>query len=252
MNNQLKYLRKRIRRIETGNRLPRGFSLGHRSADAALPHGLLGGALHEVYAAERHAAAGTGFALMLALRLAAKNLLWVRQDFSSVPCGELSPAGFLELGLDPDRLILVRAPSALRALRAAAEALSCKALGAVLLELWGGSSALDMAASRRLSLSAARSGVSVILLNFSARPRASTAETRWLVEPESSAGEDWGPPVLSATLLRNRHGHTGRFSMEWNCDERIFREPANSRLVASDAAVGKAPPRVETGYRRAG
>jgi protein ImuA len=240
--------------LETNQGHLRGFSLGHASADAVLQRGLLSGALHEVYVAERHAAAGTGFALMLALRLASKkNILWTRQDFSAVPCGELSGMGFLDLGLDPNWLVLVRAATAIDALRAAADSISCKALGAVLLELWGETKVVDLVASRRLTLSAARSGVSIIVLNFSALPRVSTAETRWMIEPEPSAGEDWGNPIFSAALLRNRHGRTGRFLMEWSCDERIFREPANTRAMVSAIAGGtRAKSRAKTWLRRTG
>lgn len=158
MAKALKNLREKIARFETRQTSERNFSLGHETADAALERGLLPGALHEVYAAERHAAAGTGFALMLALRLAGeKTILWARQDFSAVPCGELSAMGFLDPGLDPHRLILVRAATAMGALRAAADSLSCKALGSILLDLWGQAKVLDLVASRRLTLSAAHS-----------------------------------------------------------------------------------------------
>jgi protein ImuA len=191
---------------------------------------------------------------MLALRLAGeKTILWARQDFSSVPCGELSAMGFLDLGLDPHRLILVRAATAIGALRAAADSVCCKALGSVFLELWGKTKVLDLVASRRLTLSAARSGVPVIALNFSTAPRVSTAETRWVIEPESSAGEGWGYPIVSAALLRNRHGRTGRFSMEWNCDERIFRESQNSRAMVSVASGGAgSKSRAQAWLRQAG
>jgi protein ImuA len=237
MLNQLKTLKETIRSLEADNRPHSGFSLGHAEADRALSRGLLAGTLHEVFASERHAAAGTGFALMLALRLLGKkSLLWVQQDFSALPCGRISPVGFLELGINPNRLILLRASAPLKALRAAADSISCKALGVVLLELWGESKAIDFIASRRLTLAAARSGTTVILLRIAASPRVSTAETRWMIEPGPSRGEDWGNPIFSATLLRNRHGRIACFSMEWSCDECIFREPTNSRLVVSDAA----------------
>lgn len=247
-------MREEIARLETGQAYPHGASLGHEAVDAALQYGLLPGALHEVYAAERHAAAGTGFALMLALRLAGeKNILWARQDFSAIPCGELSAIGFLDLGLDPNRLLLVRAATAMSALRAAADSISCRALSAVLLELWGETKAIDLVASRRLTLSAKRSGIPIVILNFSAAPRVSTAETRWMIAPELSTGKDWGNPIFSAALLRNRHGRTGRFSMEWSCDERIFREPQNPSLVVSSPS-GRASAELgeKEGLRRVG
>ncbi|WP_410962518.1 hypothetical protein, partial [Salmonella sp. SAL4358] len=88
---------------------------------------------HEVFAQNSsHGAAATGFALGLALRLAeGKTLLWVRQDFSALEFGEIHGAGLLELGLDPDSVILVCAADAGQVLKAAADGLSCAALGAV-------------------------------------------------------------------------------------------------------------------------
>jgi protein ImuA len=248
----LNFLREKIARLETHLPSPSGIPLGHAAADRVLERGLLPGALHEIFAAERHAAAGTGFALMLSLRLLdRKHLLWVRQDFSAIPCGEIYPPGLLELGLDPDRLILVRASTPLDALRAAADCISCKALGAVLLEVWGEHKAIDLTATRRLTLAAAQSGTTVILIRIAAAPRVSTAETRWLIEPAPSRGEDWGHPIFSAALLRNRHGRTGRFSMEWSCDQRIFREPADSRDLVSVVAGGTGQT-ARTEFRRAG
>lgn len=251
MTKSLNSLREKITRLETHLSSPSGIPLGHAGADRALAHGLLPGALHEVFAAERHAATGTGFALMLALRLLGqKHLLWVQQDFSVIPCGETHPMGLLELGFDPDRLILVRSATALDALRAAADSISCKGIGVVLLEAWGEHKAIDLTATRRLTLAAAQSGTTIILGRIAAKPRISTAETRWLIEPEPSRAEDWGNPIFSAALLRNRHGRTGHFSMEWSCDQRIFREPANSRDLFS-AVAGGTDPAVHEKFSRA-
>jgi protein ImuA len=190
---------------------------------------------------------------MLALRLAPeKNLFWVQQAFSSALCGELSPAGFLELGFDPSRLVFLRAANPMHALRAAADVLSCKALGAVVLESWGEAGVFDLAASRKLTLVAAQSGAAMIHLRLAATPCTSTAETRWLIESAPSRG-DLGHPVFSATLSRNRHGRTGRFLMEWSCDERIFREPAHPRAMAAVPADRPlAAPQAESRFKRAG
>lgn len=254
MAKTLKKLREKLARLETGPLFSSGVSLGHADADGALHHGLLSGVLHEVFAAERHVAAGAGFALMLTLRLAReKYLLWVQQDFSATLCGELSPSGFLELGFDPNRLIVLHALTPVSALRAAKDALSCKSLGAVVLESWGDPKILDLVASRRLTLAAVRSGVPIVHLRLAARPCVSTAETRWLIEPEPSRHQDWGDPIFSAALLRNRHGRTGHFLMEWSCDERIFRTPANSRDVVADVTCRPSDAvHAETRLRQAG
>ena len=45
-------------------------------------------------------------------------------DFALLEQGEISALGFLELGLDPTRFLLLRAPDAVCVLRAAADALT--------------------------------------------------------------------------------------------------------------------------------
>src|SRR5262249_41778316 len=87
-------------------------TLGHAAADRALGGGLLTDTLHEVFpAAAGDAAAASAFALMLAARVQDKNkfLLWVRQDFSALEHGEIHGAGLIELGIDPKRVLMVRA-----------------------------------------------------------------------------------------------------------------------------------------------
>jgi protein ImuA len=127
--------------------------LGHCTADETLDGGLLTGMLHEVFAHDSsHGAAATGFALGLGMRLSeAKPLLWVRQDFSALEFGELHGAGLLELGLDPDAMILVCAADPGQVLKAAAEGLSCAALGVVIAEIPAEPKLLDLVASRKLA-----------------------------------------------------------------------------------------------------
>ena len=214
--------------------------LGHREADLCLKGGLQHGVLHEVFAVVGHEASATGFAAGLAARVAAdKHALWIRQDFSAHEFGELSPTGLLELGLDPARLLLLSVANASDALRAANDALSCAALGTVVIEILGRPKILDLVASRRLTLAAAQKSVTVLLLRFGAEPDTSTAETRWLVRAAASPtqNEDWGYPAFEVDLVRNRHGKTGRWFMEWNCDGRIFQSStADHRAMVSAAA----------------
>jgi protein ImuA len=218
---------------EASSRIP----LGHSAADLCLEGGLGRGALHEVFAATGHEASATGFVAGLADRVAASRyLLWIRQDFSALEFGELSATGFLELGLDPARMLLLCVTNASDGLRAANDALSCAALGAVVIEIPGKPKLLDLMASRRLTLACAQKTVTAFLLRFGAQPDASTAETRWLIRAATSSAQDenWGHPVVEASLVRNRHGNTGHWVMEWNCDGRIFQSPAaNSGVVVS-------------------
>ena len=211
-------------------------SLGYGEVDLCLKGGLQHGVLHEVFAAIGHEAAATGFVAGLVARMAAdKQSLWIRQDFSTHEFGELSATGLLEFGLDPARLLLLSVANVSDGLRAANDALSCAALGAVVIEIPGNPKILDLVASRRLTLAAAQKSVTAFLLRFSAQPQTSTAETRWQVS--AAASEDTGYPVFEVDLIRNRHGKTGHWFMEWNCNEYIFQNatPHHSALVSASA-----------------
>jgi protein ImuA len=238
-------LRGSIERIEAHGDtcMPNRVALGHADVDATLQGGLAIGAVHEVFAEGRQSAAATGFVAGLAGRVTARRpLLWVRQDFTEIESGALSMNGLAELGLDPRLLVTVRAADVDTALRTAADALACDAVGVVVLEVWGEARPLDLVASRKLTLAAQASGVTGLLLRVAAEPLPSTAETRWIVRaahsPPASAlmpaallmpaapGSAWGAPVFDAQLVRNRHGPVGRWIMEWKCDECLFSKPA--------------------------
>jgi protein ImuA len=253
-------LRGRIERIEAAGdaHALHKVALGHAEADAALCGGLARATVHEVFAEGHQSAAATGFIAGLAGRVTARRpLVWVRQDFSEIESGALSLSGLCELGLDPRLLVTVRAPDTDAALRTAADALACDALGAVVLEVWGQARQLDLVASRKLTLAAAASGVTALLLRMAAEPRPSTAETRWIVRaahsPPATPWHAWGAPVFDTQLVRNRHGPVGRWIMEWNCDECLFSEPsAYPQPVAAAPAHRAHQAQAYTGQRRAG
>src|SRR3954468_11661707 len=231
--NTLANLRGRIERIEApaDTHALHKVALGHAEADATLCGGLARAAVHEVFAEGHQGAAATGFGAGLAGRLPPRRpLVWVRQDFSEIESGALSISGLAELGLDPRLVVTVRAADADSALRTAADALACDALGAVVLEIFGEARQLDLVASRKLTLAAQASGVTALLLRLAATPQPSTAETRWIVRaahsPPGSPFSARGAPVFDAQLVRHRHGPIGRWIMEWKCDECLFFEPA--------------------------
>ena len=182
-------LRGRIERLEAHgdahdlNKVP----LGHAAADTVLRGGLAVSAVHEVFAEGHQSATATGFIAGLSARISPRRpLVWIRQDFSELESGALSMSGLCELGLDPRLLVTVRAADTDAALRTAADALACDALGAVVLEVWGQARQLDLVASRKLTLAAQASGVTALLLRVAAEPRPSTAETRWIVRAAHS------------------------------------------------------------------
>jgi protein ImuA len=256
--NTLASLRGRIERIEApaeAHALHK-VALGHAGADAALRGGLAMASVHEVFAEGHQAAAATGFLAGLAGRVTARRpLVWVRQDFSEIESGAMSMNGLCELGLDPRALVTVRAADVDAALRTAADALACDALGAVVLEVWGPARQLDLVASRKLTLAAQASGVTALLLRLAAEPQPSTAETRWIVRaahsPPSAPWHAWGAPVLDAALVRNRHGPVGRWIMEWKCDECLFFEPATYPQPVSAAPAHRPhPAATQSAFRR--
>lgn len=223
-------------------------TLGSPALDRSLGGGLSRAALHEVQAAgTADLSAATGFSVGLATR-AARNrpILWIRQDFLDGETGRLHPPGLAELGLDPSRILLVRARDAEGVLRAGAEAARCPALGAVLIEPWGEPRILDLTASRRLALAAEASGVMTVLLRASPARQASAAHTRWQVSslPSRALEADApGNPAFGLRLLRHRGGLAEReWRVEWCRDRRSFQEqPVPAAAIASEPAADAAP-----------
>jgi protein ImuA len=246
---KIEHLRASLLPPEEARRL---MALGHAGADGALGGGIRCGALHEVFAGEPgHEATASGFALALAQKASGgKTLFWIRQDFAALETGEISGSGLLELGIDPTGVLLFRAAHVEDALRAAGEGLACASLGALILETYGESKLFDLALSRKLTLAAARHSVTAVHLRGHATPSSSTAETRWIVRAGCSPSheDNWGMPVFDASLARNRHGATGRWVMEWNADERTFRETAHPLPVA--AASSDRPAQAAMGAQR--
>lgn len=236
------------------------FSLGPTGLDALLGGGLARAALHEVFAASpAHGPSATGFALGLALRAApSAPVVWIRQRMLDQEFGRPYGHGIAALGLDPGRLVLVRARDAEAVLKATHDAARCGAVGVVIAEIWGAPRVLDLTASRRLSLAAAESGVTVIVTRTDAQPAASAALSRWQVRAMASQAAEAGLPGLPAflvTLLRHRAGIPPRdWPMEWDREHRRFRERAAlpRRLDALPGDRAAAPQAPDLPFRRAG
>ena len=207
---------------------------GHPQADAVLGGGLRPGSLHEVFATGW--SAGSFAALLAMLAAGKKTLFWVQPDYEAMEYGAFSPNGLLELGGDPRGLIQVAARNATEALSAANDVLACPHVGALLLEIEGMPKCLDLVASRRLSLTAGESGVTVFLLRNGAQAQPSAALTRWQVSsaPSPAHDDDWGNPLFDAHLIRHRAGGLGEFLMQWNPEHACFK-------TADIGAVVRAP-----------
>ena len=209
-----------------------------RSVDLALGGGVARGRVHEIYAAEADDTGSTaGFAVAVAARLAhpGQSLLWLRAERSARSAGMIQANGWAELGGIPADAIVGVLPDGMAVLRAAVDALRCPALGAVIVESWGGMRELDLTASRRLALAAENSGVPLLLLRIDAAPVPSAAQTRWQVASAPSRalpGNAPGLPAFDVTLLRQRSGPFGlSWRLEWDRDQCIFREAPLSGAV---------------------
>ena len=159
---------------------PGDIPLGVAEVDRALGGGLARGALHEIAACgEAHIAAATGFALGLAAQ--SQAIVWVAEDMALLESGAPYGPGLDLFGLKPERLLTVTGAKAGDVLWAMEEALRCRAVGAVIGEVRNPSRALDLVATRRLSLAAAAHGATALLLRTEPGTEASAAATRWVV-----------------------------------------------------------------------
>tara|TARA_R110000868_G_scaffold78467_12_gene223938 strand:+ start:5039 stop:6004 length:966 start_codon:yes stop_codon:yes gene_type:complete len=236
--------------------LPSHFTLGVDSIDAALRgnagvDGLPRAALHELHAADKSDRTSTAaMAVLLAQRCRAldpdrKPILWISESGEARRQGRLYPPGLAELGVDPSSLIHVDAPDSIAALRAAADGVRSPAIGAVIVELSGKKpKGLDLTATRRLSLSAQKSGVLSLLLRSGSdadNPLPTAAFSRWQVAAAPSvalAGNAPGHSAFDISLLRHRSGLYGLSArLEWNRDDQVFREQQSSERAPDTGAV---------------
>jgi protein ImuA len=222
---------------------PSHFTLGVASIDTALRgnagiDGLPCAALHELHAADRSdRTSAAAMALLLAQRCRALQaepgpILWISESGEARRQGRLYPPGLAELGIDPSGILHVDAPDSIAALRAAADGVRSSAMAAVIVELSGKKpKGLDLTATRRLSLSAQKSGVLGLLLRSGSdadNPLPTAAFSRWQVAGGPSLALEAnapGHPAFAITLLRHRSGLYGLSArLEWNRDEQVFRE----------------------------
>jgi len=217
--------------------------LGIETVDRILGGGLARGALHEIAAAgEAHVPTAAGFvAGVAALSCAArfpqagrgnKSVVWIAEDMTVAESGALHGPGLIDIGLAPERLVMVAAGHRRDLLWALEEALRCRSVGVVIGELRGG--ALDTVAVRRLSLAAAESGALAVLLRAAPEGDASTAATRWIVSaaPSTPSPYGLGAPCLTAQLMRNRRGTVGTWTIEWSESDERFILAAHAQPVA--------------------
>jgi len=88
----------------------------------------------------------------------------------------------------------------------------------------GGGDAVDLTATRRLSLAAREGGALGLLLRHKPSCSPSAARTRWDVSARraclTNSTASAAPP--SGFLLRNRRGPCGTWTLTWDHHERVF------------------------------
>jgi protein ImuA len=222
--------------------------------DAVLGGGLLRGALYEAApGGPGDQAACCAFALGLAARFAQNHggaIVWVIEDFAVHEGGAPYGPGLLEWGLDPARLVLVRAADAKSALWALEEALKCPACAAVVGELWSSARGYAQTAARRLVLAARRGGAPCILTHPAQAGDAIDshgAHARFAIFAQSDSFASLrgsrptpGPPGFAVQILRTRL-EGGRATLPdqdaqrrivWNPQEALFGDPLSLAVAA--------------------
>lgn len=212
-------LRERLNRYGSAIGDPGLLPLGLPLIDACLARGGLAlGRLHRMAGADAGGAAATGFAARILARLQRQGpVLWC------TTADDLYPPALAALGLDPDRLVLVRPRDEKGVLAVAEEALRTRGFSAVLAE----AARADLLAERRLQLACEAHGITAVLLQRQpvasraghdgiARPGASAAVTRWAVGPAPSGGTAaWiGPARWDLALTHSRGGRPGHWIVE--------------------------------------
>ena len=214
--------------------------LGAAQADQWLGGGLAAAGLHEAYAAKMEdGPAAIGFTLALArMRAGGAPLLWLRQrGRPSIPYGP----GLHQMGIAPAQVTLLTLPDTKALLRAASDCARDGAAAAILLELTGRQKLFDLTASRRLLLSAMRSGTMLLLVRHGAEPSPSAAQTRWRVASAPSralAANAPGRPAFDLALTRHKGARDGlQLILEWNNEQACFAEPSASAVSPLHGAV---------------
>jgi protein ImuA len=244
-------LRERVRRIERSPAMAHGvLPFGVTAIDRTLPgRGLARGALHEILGVggdEEDGALAAAFTARILGRLTGV-VLWC------LPRPDLYGPGLAVHGLDPGRVVLVRASRDAEILWAMEEGLRAPGIVAVVGEV----GSLPTVASRRLQLAAERSGITAFLLRRwreggqAARERAqpNAAMTRWRVAalPSRPMRDEpgVGHPRWRVELLRCRGGEPGCWEME-------LPDATDHVSLAATLANRSAAPVAAEKYRRAG
>lgn len=194
----------------------------------------------EVFAEKAIDAAAVQFVLA---RLSQSHtpVLWVQDRLSRKETGRPYLSGFG--AVRPVIMLSLSRPADV--LWAMEDGLRCKALGAVVGEIWGDPSALDFTATKRLAMRSEASQVPCWLVRRSAVPNLSAARDRWRVvslpaAPHPHDAQAPGLPRWSVELFRSRRFKPGKWVGTYDraTDRLDLAAPVRDRaLAAADGAT---------------
>lgn len=201
---------------------------GQGAGLAALPH-----TLSEAFPNCPTDASAVGFALSRLPRTQAP-VLWVQDRLSRKEAGRPALAG-----ISGDRpIIMVDLSRAVDVLWAMEDGLRCRALGAVIGEIWGDPPGLDFTATKRLAIRAEAADVSCWLIRRAASPDLSAARDRWCIASLPSAPHPHDPqapgaPRWSLDLFRSRRVKPGKWVATYDgaADRLHLAAPTRDRAV---------------------
>ena len=207
------------------------WTFGVPEIDGMLPWiGLKPSGLHEIKPLHyRDMAAARSFALALFSRhrQIRKNapVLWCLSDASSREFGTPYGPGLLQLGLDPQDLVMAQSKKMADLFWTMEEGLRAETLTAVLGEV----DTAPFTEARRLALAAETHQIPCLLISHQETAGANVALTRWRISTADRASATTDPEALAMprwniTLERTRHGPSGlNWTVEWSHEALCFR-----------------------------
>ncbi len=198
--------------------------------------------LSEVFPETVSDAAAVGFILARLPRTDAP-VLWVQDRLS-----RKEAARPYLVGIGTARpVIMVHLSRAADVLWAMEDGLRCKALGAVIGEVWGDPPALDFTATKRLAMRSEAAGLPCWLIRRAASANLSAARERWRISSVPSAlhphdAQAPGRPRWSLTLFRSRRAKPGQWVATYDRSADCFDLTASVRdgsLAAGHGAAGQ-------------
>jgi protein ImuA len=220
---------------------PLSFGIG--AIDRMLGGGLALGALHEVAPIRHfHLGAAAGFAIALAAQTDAdKSVLWIQPDFASLEGGSVYGPGLALLGLPLNRFLMLRVARSIDVLWAMEEALKSGALSTVIAEL--PEDLADLTMTRRLVLAARDGGTLGLLFRHQSTSEPNASMTRWDVASatgDTDAFGGLGAPAFDLSLVKNRRGTCGRWTVSWDQHERTFKALSGDLAAMASSRAGDA------------